>query len=281
MIRSYFGISHSPFSIDENQALLEHQQRHFDILKVHSQQGGLCVILGEPGTGKSVLKNALIHHNPKQWITPVINRSLHSWHNLLRLLCHAMQVDADGTDHKCEARLITEARNLNNRGKLVIPIIDDAHLLPPDALHKLRLLLEDFPKNHNLILLGQPQLNTTLQLRHHADFKNRITYSARIDTLAPAALADFIHGQLDRAGLAHSTFTEDATALIIRASEGALRAVKNLCVSALLEAVRDRTKIVDLKQINAVLMQPHWRHNSRDEPAQPVVTSNQKTRQPG
>lgn len=281
MIRSYFGISHSPFSIDENQALLEHQQRHFDILKVHSQQGGLCVILGEPGTGKSVLKNALIHHNPKQWITPVINRSLHSWHNLLRLLCQAMQVDADGTDHKCEARLITEARNLNARGKLVIPIIDDAHLLPPDALHKLRLLLEDFPKNHNLILLGQPQLNTTLQLRHHSDFKNRITYSARIDTLAPAALVDFIHGQLDRAGLAHSTISEDATALIIRASEGALRAVKNLCVGALLEAVRDRTKIVDLKQINAVLMQPHWRHNSRDEPAQPVVTTNQKHRQPG
>lgn len=281
MIRSYFGISHSPFSIDENQALLEHQQRHFDILKVHSQQGGLCVILGEPGTGKSVLKNALIHHNPKQWITPVINRSLHSWHNLLRLLCHAMQVDADGTDHKCEARLIAEARNLNARGKLVIPIIDDAHLLPPDALHKLRLLLEDFPKNHNLILLGQPQLNTTLQLRHHSDFKNRITYSARIDTLAPAALVDFIHGQLDRAGLAHSTISEDATALIIRASEGALRAVKNLCVGALLEAVRDRTKIVDLKQINAVLMQPHWRHNSRDEPAQPVVTTNQKHRQPG
>jgi MSHA biogenesis protein MshM len=282
MIRSYFGISHNPFSIDENQTLLEHQQRHFDILKVHSQQGGLCVILGEPGTGKSVLKNALIHHNPKQWITPVINRSLHSWHNLLRLLCHAMQVDADGTDHKCEARLITEARNLNARGKLVIPIIDDAHLLPPDALHKLRLLLEDFPKNHNLILLGQPQLNTTLQLRHHSDFKNRITYSARIDTLAPAALVDFIHGQLDRAGLAHSTISEDATALIIRASEGALRAVKNLCVGALLEAVRDRTKIVDLKQINAVLMQPHWRHNSRDEPAQPVVvTTNQKNRHPG
>ena len=51
-------------------------RRHFDILKVHSQQGGLCLILGEPGTGKTILKNALTHHDPKQWITPVINRSL-------------------------------------------------------------------------------------------------------------------------------------------------------------------------------------------------------------
>lgn len=274
MIRSYFGISRNPFAIDENQALLEHQQRHFDILKVHSQQGGLCLILGEPGTGKTVLKNALIHHNPKQWITPVINRSLHSWHNLLRLLCQALELPADGSDHKCEARLITEARNLNAKGKTIIPIIDDAHLLPPEALHKLRLLLEDFPKNHNLVLIGQPQLNTTLQLRHHADIKNRITYSAKIDTLGPAALADYIHSRLDHAGLPHSTFSDDATALILRISEGTLRAVKNLCVGALIEAVRDRTKTVDLKQVNAVLMQPHWRHNSRDEPDQPLVQGN-------
>jgi len=187
-----------------------------------------------------------------------------------------MDVESDGSDHKCEARLITEARNLNTRGKLIIPIIDDAHLLPPEALHKLRLLLEDFPKNHNLILIGQPQLNTTLQLRHHADFKNRITYSAKIDTLAPPALTSFIHSQLDRAGLPHSTFSEDATALILRASEGTLRATKNLCIGSLIEAVRDHTKIVGLKQVNAVLMQPHWRHNSRDEPDQPLVTSNQK-----
>jgi MSHA biogenesis protein MshM len=32
-----------------------------------------------------------------------------------------------------------------------------------------------------------------------------------------------------------------------------------LCVSTLLECVRDRTKVVDLKQVNRVLMQPHWR----------------------
>jgi archaellum biogenesis ATPase FlaH len=28
----------------------------------HAQQGGLCLVLGEPGTGKSVLKQALLHH---------------------------------------------------------------------------------------------------------------------------------------------------------------------------------------------------------------------------
>jgi hypothetical protein len=97
MIRTCFGLARDPFTIDEDAPLMEHQQRHFDILKVHNRQGGLCLIFGEPGTGKTILKNAITRHDPKQWITPVINRSLHTWHNLLRLLCHAMQLDQSET----------------------------------------------------------------------------------------------------------------------------------------------------------------------------------------
>ncbi len=259
MIRNYFGLTRDPFVIERDTPLLAHQQRHFEILRVHSQQGGLCLILGEPGTGKTVLKNHIATHNPKEWITPVINRSLHTWHNILRLLCRAFELETAGSDHKCEARLIAEARALNTRGKHIIPIIDDAHLVPIEALRKLRLLLEDFPKNHNLILIGQPSLNTTLQLRINHDIKSRVTYSAKLEQLGSEHLTDYIHSQLDRVGLAHTTFTEEALNLITRSSGGALRSVKNLCVGSLIEAVRDHTKTVDLKQVNAVLMQPHWR----------------------
>jgi type II secretory pathway predicted ATPase ExeA len=278
MIKSHFGLRNTPFAIQDDAPLLEHQQRHFDILKVHSQQGGFCLILGEPGTGKTILKNAIIRYDPKQWITPVINRSLHTWPNLLRLFCQVLELDTSGNDTRCENRLIAEARAQNARGKTLIPIIDDAHLLPVEALHKLRLMLEDFPKNHNLILIGQPALNTTLQLRGQLDLKSRVTYSAKLDTLSPATLTDYIKQQLDLVGLPHSTFTEDAIQLILRSSEGTLRAVKNLCIGSLIEAVRDQSKTVDLKQVNAVLMQPHWRHNNRDEPTQPIVQTNQKAR---
>ena len=271
MIRTYFGLTKDPFSIDDDLPLLEHQQRHFDILKVHSQQGGFCLVLGEPGTGKTILKQHLLNHNPRDWIVPVINRSLHSWHNILRLLCQAFDLEADGSDNKCEARLINEARQLNQKGKLLIPIIDDAHLVPIEALRKLRLLLEDFPKNHNLILIGQPHLNTTLQLRVNRDLKTRVTYSAKLDALNNDQLKSFILAQLDRVGLPHTTFTEEALNLIVRSSEGTLRAVKNLCLGTLIEAVRAQTKTVDLAQVNAVLMQPHWRHNIENEPIEPTL----------
>jgi hypothetical protein len=55
------------------------------------------------------------------------------------------------------------------------------------------------------------------------------------------------------------TFTADALALIVRSGEGLLRRTKNLCLGTLIEAVRDQTRIADLKQVNRVLVQPHWR----------------------
>ena len=77
MIRSPFGLQRNPFD-SETLTLLARQQEVFDILRVHTQQGGLCLVLGEPGTGKSILKQALLNHDPKRRITPVVNRTLHT-----------------------------------------------------------------------------------------------------------------------------------------------------------------------------------------------------------
>ena len=79
--------------------------------------------------------------------------------------------------------------------------------------------------------------------------------------LGPEATEEFILAQLDRAGLGHNTFTPDATALIVRSAEGLLRRARNLCVASLIETVRDQTRTVDLKQVNRVLIQPHWRRD--------------------
>jgi len=260
MIRAHFGLDRNPFSQD-NLTLLPQQQEVFDTLRVHCQQGGLCLVVGEPGTGKSVLKHALVNHDPKRLITPVVNRTLHTYHSVLRILCEAFQIDTDGRDFRCEKRLIEEAHRINHAGKMLAPIIDDAHLIDVRDLRRLRLLFEDFPKNHNLILVAQPALLTSLALMPNEDIQSRVTYSVLVPKLAPDDMRSFIRAELDRVALAHATFTEDALALIVRASEGILRRARNLCLGALLEAVRDRSRSVDLKQVNRVLLQPHWREH--------------------
>jgi type II secretory pathway predicted ATPase ExeA len=258
MIRAHFGLERNPFAQD-NPALLPHQQEVFDTLRVHCQQGGLCLVVGEPGTGKSVIKTALVQHDPKRLITPVVNRTLHTYHSVLRILCEAFQIDTDGWDVRCEKRLIEEAHRINHAGKMLAPIIDDAHLIEVHDLRRLRLLFEDFPKNHNLILVAQPGLLTSLALTPNHDIQSRVTYSVLVPRLAPDDMTKFILAQLDAVAMPHATFTPEALSLIVRSSEGYLRRARNLCLGAFVEAVRDHTRTVDLKQVNRVLLQPHWR----------------------
>lgn len=61
MIRSYFGLTKKSYSKDSI-SLLDYQLDIYDILMIHATQGELCLLMGETGTGKTVIKETL---NPK------------------------------------------------------------------------------------------------------------------------------------------------------------------------------------------------------------------------
>ncbi len=91
------------------------------------------------------------------------------------------------------------------------------------------------------------------------DIKSSVTYSVVTKRLHDDVIREFIHRELERLGLAHSTFTSGATELILRTSDGVLRRCRNLCLSAMLEAVRASTgRTIDIDIVNRVLLQPHW-----------------------
>ena len=118
-----------------------------------------------------------------------------------------------------------------------------------------------FPKNHNLILIGQVELLSNLDLVINQDIKSRVTYSVVTRRLHDDVMREFIHRELDRLGLAHSMFTSGATELIIRSADGVLRRCRNLCLSAMLEAVRASAgRTIDIDVVNRVLLQPHWQN---------------------
>lgn len=260
MIRSYFGLSDNPFATREIE-LLPYQQDIHDTLRVHCQQGGLCLVVGRPGTGKSVIKESLRKLPEKEHLVATVARTLHTYTNTVKLLCESFRIEFESSAFKCERKLIQEAFSLNRSGKMLVTIIDDAHLMEMENLRKLRLLLEDFPKNHNLILIGQVELLSSLDLTVNQDLKSRVTYSVVTKRLPDDAMQAFIHRELERICLPHSTFTSGAVELIIRSADGVLRRCRNLCLSAMLEAVRASAgRTVDIDLVNRVLLQPHWQH---------------------
>ena len=257
MIRSYFGLTRNPFDLREIE-LLPGQQEIHDTLKVHCQQGGLCLVLGVPGTGKSVIKQALQRLPENQHLVATVARTLHTYTNTVKLLCDAFRIAFESCAFKCERKLIEQAFSLNHAGKALTTILDDAHLMDLANLRKLRLLFEDFPKNHNLVLIGRPNLLAALDLGVNQDLKSRVTYSVVTKRLNPDAMRDFLLRELDRVGLGHNTVTQPALDLIVRSADGVLRKARNLCVGCLIEAVRRATRTIELDTVNRVLMQPHW-----------------------
>lgn len=261
MIRAFFGIDKNPFSL-EDITLLPGQQDVFDILKVHASQGGLCLLLGEPGTGKSMIKRAITNQAGKNILVVHISRTLHTYGNTIKILCEAFKTDYSGSHFSCEKRLITEAFTLYNQGKTIIVIIDDAHLMDMTILRKLRLMFEDFPKNHNLILVGETVLLQNMALTVNQDITSRVTYSTILKKLNPDDMQAFIERELTTCGLPHNVFTENALALIVRSSNGLLRHARNISMSCLVEAIRAQKRTISTSMVNRVLIQPHFRIES-------------------
>ena len=257
MIQSHFGITHAPFTRDDK-PLLGAQKDILEHLKVHTHQRGLCVVAGSPGTGKSILRKAFAEHSDRR-ICPHITRTMHTYSNTLRILCQSLAIDYQGGDLKCEKQVIEQAHTLHRQGKAIALTIDDAHLMPPQHLRKLRLLLEDTPGNYAIILFAQTELLAKLALAVNEDLRSRISYSALLHPLTPEDIETFILREFDRCALAHSRIDPAALYLIATSSSGILRHAINLTTSSLIQAVRNQTTTVTTAHVNSALMQPHWR----------------------
>lgn len=268
MIKSIWGIEQEPFKRDKL-TLLAQQASLFDIIKIHAQQGGFSVILGEPGVGKTVLREHIESLNKQRDCTVVsCSRTLHTYRHITWQLAESFKLDT--TEKNIESDLINAAFAQVRERKTLYILIDEAHLLDLGVLRKLRLLFERFPKNHNLVLFGQPELLYYLSLSTNNDIKSRITYSATLKRLNDDDMQQYVINELNTVKLGINTFDESALNLIIRSAEGNLRLCRNLCYASLIEAARETKKIVTLTHVNNVLVQPHWR--SHDELIKQQVT---------
>ena len=257
MIKSLFGLTKEPFNRSDL-TLLPQQKQIAEIVKIHSQQGGFSVVIGEPGVGKSVLREHIEMLDKERDITVVsCARTLHTYLHILHQLADSFKIEVP--EKKLEKELIQNAFNHIRERKTLYILIDEAHLLDMQVLRKLRLLFEQFPKKHNLILFGQRDLLYYLSMNVNKDIKSRITYSAEIKPLNDEDLERYIIKELETVRLGINTFDNAAIELIIRSSQGNLRLCRNLCYGSLIEACRETKKIVTITHVNNVLVQPHWR----------------------
>jgi type II secretory pathway predicted ATPase ExeA len=182
---------------------------------------------------------------------------MHTYQNILKQLAESLKIDI--TLIKLEKDIINAAFNCARERKTLYTLIDEAHLIDMSVLRKLRLMFDQFPKKHNLVLFGQRELLHYLSMTINEDIKTRITFSENILPLNDDDICKYIMSELESVRLGANTFEEGARELIVRSVQGNLRLCRNLSYGSLLEACRDGKRIVTIKHVNAILIQPHWR----------------------
>lgn len=261
VLQAHYGFTRMPFGRDLAPGMLHRSAGHGEAVARIAwciSERALGVVTGEVGSGKTVAARAA---------TASLDASRHSVIYLgnpaigARGLYAAIVSALGGVPRFHKASLIPQAADAlaaeeNERGKRVVVVVDEAHLLAADQLEELRLLTNTEMDSHSAfacLLVGQPTLRRRIKLGTFAALDQRIALRFAMPPLAPAETTAYIAHHLNLAGRADTLFSDDAAALIHQVSRGLPRAINNVAIQSLVAAYAAKKAIVDESSARAAV----------------------------
>ena len=252
-LQSHYGFTRMPFGKNLAPGMLHAHGAHAEAVARISwciSEQAIGVISGECGAGKTVAARAAVagldasRHTVLYLGTPGVG---------LRGIYGLIVTRLGGTPNFHHAALIPQAQELlaaevSERGKRVVLICDEAHLLDAESLEGVRCLSNlgmDQTAAFCLLLLGQPTLRHRLRQGTFTALDQRIAVRYAITGLSPTETQSYVQHHLALAGRSDTLFSDDAVALIHEVSRGLPRQVNNLAVSSLIAAFAAKKAIVD------------------------------------
>jgi type II secretory pathway predicted ATPase ExeA len=260
-LRSHWGFTRTPFTKDLAPSMLCRHPGHAEAVARISwcvEEAAIGVVTGEVGAGKTVAVRAALGEldTSRHTIIYLGNPAIGA-----RGIYTAIVARLGGVPRFHKATLIPQttdalAAEVAERGRQVVLVVDEAHLLAADQLEELRLLTSaemDSASPFALVLLGQPTLRARLRLGAFAALDQRVALRYAIPPMSQPDTAEYLAHHLRLAGRSDTLFSDDAVARIHKASRGLPRAVNNLAVQALIAAYAAGASIVDDKAARAAV----------------------------
>jgi general secretion pathway protein A len=243
MYTEFYGLREKPFSLSPDPRFLflsdSHREALAHLLYGIEQGEGFIAITGEVGTGKTTLCRTLLQRlEPGSEIAFLFNPQL-SGLELLQAITSEFGLETQGKSRRelmdqLDRFLLTKKQE----GRRVLLLIDEAQNLDAEALEQVRLLsnLEtDTQKLIQIVLIGQPELDTLLESPHLRQLRQRISVRWRLSPLSAGETREYVRHRLRvAAGGPREIFTEMALREVHRRSGGIPRVVNRLCDRALL-----------------------------------------------
>jgi type II secretory pathway predicted ATPase ExeA len=252
-LRSFWGFTRMPFSKDLAPSMLHTHRSHAEAVARITwciDERVLGIVTGEVGAGKSVaVRAALAGIDASRHAVVYLGNPSVGVRGLYSSIVSAL----GGIPRFHRASLIPQAAEAlateeHERGRQVVLVLDEAHLLDSDQLEGLRLLSSAEMDSHApfaCLLIGQPTLRRRIRLGAFAALDQRVALRYSMAGMEKDETADYVAHHLKIAGRSDPLFSEDATALIHQVSRGLPRAVNNLAVQSLVAAFAENKSIVD------------------------------------
>jgi type II secretory pathway predicted ATPase ExeA len=260
-LRSHYGFTRTPFGRAlAPQMLHEHTSHAEAVARIDwcVSERALGVVTGEVGAGKTVAVRAALAglDTSRHTIIYLGNPAVGG-----RGLYHGIVTALGGIPRFHKAALIPQTADLlaaedHERGRTVVLVLDEAHLLDAAQLEELRLLTNADMDSHSPfagLLVGQPTLRRRIKLGTFAALDQRIALRYAMTGMTLAETGSYITHHLRLAGRSDTLFSDDALTLIHQVSRGLPRAVNNLAVQALVAAYATNKKIVDESSARAAV----------------------------
>ena len=243
MYTQYFGLKENPFALSPDPRYLYLSQRHQDAL-AHlmygiTSGGGFVQLTGEVGTGKTMMIRAMLQRLPETVDVALVLYPFLSVREFMIALCDDLHIQRPA-ETTLKALIDTlNAFLLDNhaQGRRTVLIVDEAHRLNREVLEQVRLLtnLETTKeKLLQIILVGQPELNSLLAQQDMRQLAQRVTARYNLQALLPAESRAYVLHRCLVAGAQSRLFSNFALFWIHRLSQGVPRLINVLCDRSLL-----------------------------------------------
>lgn len=226
MYAAYFNFRELPFSILPDPRFLYLSRAHAMALSMLEygvvNQAGFTVITGAIGSGKTTLIQHLLRNIDQHLHVGLISHTPRNEDNLFEWLLLAFDQPVVGGSYASMYKSFCDCvRNVSDKGGRVVLIVDEAQNLPPTRLEELRTLsnLNASSMQMQLILVGQPELSTTLSSPQLRQFAQRVSSDFHLPRLMPSEVDQYIVHRLRFVGGDPRIISASARGVIAHASE--------------------------------------------------------------
>lgn len=259
----HFGLTELPFTLTPNTSFflaLEPHNEALAVLMTALKTGeGFIKVIGEVGTGKTLLCRKLLNEIPEHFVTAYIPNPYLNPDELRRAVAielgvkQAQRMSVQLLTQRIQNRLL----ELHAKGHSVVLILDEAQALPEESLEALRLftnLETETRKLLQVVLFAQPELDQRLAQTEFRQLRQRITFSYQLRAMKAEEVQQYIQHRLQIAGYKGAAlFSASLCKKITKASQGIPRLVNILCHKMLMLSYGQGNYKMTKKQLAAAI----------------------------